>query len=84
MRKRIVFECAHKRVSGPPPCDGPPTHQVKNYWIGLARRRFGPHMLLCSAHARAYAELHPHNAKPELLPTEQTSADDSARAIRRR
>jgi hypothetical protein len=58
-------ECAYKRAHVAeefhcPPCDEEkPTRQVREYYVGAARQKLGPHMLLCRAHAAWWNEAHP-------------------------
>lgn len=49
-----------------PPCSGEPTHRVRNYWAGEARRAFGPDMKLCGAHADWWGASHAE--RPQRIP----------------
>jgi hypothetical protein len=63
-----AFDC-------PQECDGGLTFKVPHYFVGKAREKYGPDMLLCKAHGEWYAKIHPGwtkryyesiNAKPKI------------------
>ena len=56
-----VFKC-------PTFCDTEiPTHRVRNYWVGEARRKLGPDMRLCAIHAEWYNATHSNAATKDRV-----------------
>lgn len=60
--KKTKAICQYKDRAGQadcPPCSGAPTYRIRNYWTGPIRKRLGPDMRLCKAHAKWLGDVNP-------------------------
>ena len=79
-------QCAYADQTGVDPrfhcpkCSGSPTHLVRNYFVGAAKQKLGPHLLLCDAHAKWYAADNPFGARAERIPASPRGGVDRGRS----